>query len=154
MPLLPDSWKMLSRLLLALTLLLIAVLVDGLSGQLFSFWFLESVGFQSVFWTNFTMQAWLFLIVGGLTFAAIAIPAFTRRITPSARKGVLWIGALLGLLHGWYISFEYLEFIMPTAAEDFGRTVRSMGLMQPSTCSISNRYSTRWRRYSSLSSVV
>jgi len=128
MPLLPDSWKMLSRLLLALTLLLIAVLVDGLSGQLFSFWFLESVGFQSVFWTNFTMQAWLFLIAGGLTFAAIAIPAFTRRITPSARKGVLWIGALLGLLHGWYISFEYLEFIMPTAAEDFGRTDPIYGL--------------------------
>lgn len=127
-PVMPRSWQMFGRLLLVVSVLVVALLIDGASGQLLNYWLLESMGFQSVFWTNFIAQAWLFAIAGILTFVSVAAPTFVYDVSSDARRGFLWVGALLGLLHGFWISHEYLEFLLPTGFEEFGRTDPIYGL--------------------------
>ncbi|MEY3266734.1 MAG: hypothetical protein RJA15_1180, partial [Actinomycetota bacterium] len=127
-PVMPRSWQMFGRLLLVVSVLVVVLLIDGASGQLLNYWLLESMGFQSVFWTNFIAQAWLFAIAGILTFVSVAAPTFFYDVSSDARRGFLWVGLLLGLLHGFWISHEYLEFLLPTGLEEFGRTDPIYGL--------------------------
>lgn len=127
-PVLPGSWQMFSRLLLLVSVLIGVVLLDGASSQLLNYWLLESMGFQSVFWTNFTMQTALFMIVGAITFLVIVLPAFVYKVSRDARRGFIWVGLLVGLLHGFWISHEYIEFLLPTGLEQFGRTDPVFGL--------------------------
>jgi hypothetical protein len=121
LPILPDPAMMLTRLMIVASVCLGLFLLDRLSGVLLNFWLLESMGYASVFHTNFWMQAQLFVIGTGAFLLAVAAPAFLHGASARVKATMIWIGAFAGLINGYLLAIEYLEFLLPTAGQEFGR---------------------------------
>lgn len=96
-------------------------LLSRISALLVNFWLLESMGYESVFWTNFRMRAVLFVIGFAAMASAIGLPAIVRQIRHKAMIGMIWLGVLVGLLTGYLLNGAYLEFLGPTSSVPFGQ---------------------------------
>ena len=122
LPVAPTVSGMWKCLLIVISIVMALFLLDRLSALLLNFWLLESMNYTEVFWTNFQIQASLF-IGGTLIFcAAVAAPAFAHGLSKEAKVRSVWIGALGGLLMGYWLNTEYLEFLGATANVAFGKT--------------------------------
>jgi hypothetical protein len=89
-------------------------LLDRLSLLLGNFWLLQSLGYESVFWTNFRMGATLFVVTFAAWFGGIALAGWTHRLSARGRGFVLHLGAQVGLLCGYVLSLHYLDFLLFT----------------------------------------
>jgi len=128
LPILPASGMMLTRLMIVASVGLGVFLLDRASALLLNFWLLESMGYASVFHTNLAMQAQLFVLGAGGFFLAVAAPAFLHGSSRQVKATILWLGAFAGLINGYLLSVEYMEFLLPTANLDFGRIDPIYGL--------------------------
>src|ERR687888_521886 len=84
----------LSRALGFVAVLIALFLLDQLANLLMQYWFLESLGFKSVFWTNFKAGAVLFAVAFVLWSAAVIVPVRLSGLEGLARRR----GTQLGLL--------------------------------------------------------
>ncbi|MBW1877738.1 MAG: UPF0182 family protein [Deltaproteobacteria bacterium] len=109
-----------SRLLWGALILVGLFFVDKLSLLLFDYWLLDSLGYLSVFWTNFWMGAMLFLF-GFFTMAVIAVPAFAFRLPRRPRNFVVAMAVLAGCLGGYFLSLTYQNFLLANGIP-FGQT--------------------------------
>jgi hypothetical protein len=128
LPIMPESGMMLTRLMIVASVALGVFLLDRLSALLLNFWLLESMGYASVFYVNLGMQAQLFVIGAGAFFLAVAAPAFLHGASRRVKATMIWIGAFAGLINGYLLSIEYLEFLLPSAGEAFGRADPIFGI--------------------------
>ncbi len=98
-------------------------LLDRLTLLFSDFWLLESLGLESVFWTNFRMGTWLF-VLGFVTAAfGIASPAYFLKTRREVRKIAVSIGLLVGVFSGYMLSMEYGNFLLSGAyGVQFGKT--------------------------------
>jgi uncharacterized membrane protein (UPF0182 family)/uncharacterized membrane protein YbhN (UPF0104 family) len=86
--------------------------LDRIAALLMRYWLLHSMGFTSVFWTNFRAGAILFAVTGLLYLAAIAAPAYVHRLDPLARRRALQIGVLVGLVAGYLQAGNYMQYLL------------------------------------------
>ena len=114
----PDAGRLWSRMMVVLWIGLGVFLVDRLCLLLMDYWLFESLGFESVFWTNFGTGAVLFG-AGILSSIFVIGPAFAHDIGRRTRRIVLNAGLLWGVLSGYFLSLQYLAFLMATG-KDFG----------------------------------
>ncbi len=122
LPRVPQARVLWSRALLVAFVLLGLFLLDRLTILLANFWLLDSLGFESVFWTNLRTGAVLFL-VGFVAFAsAIAIPAFVQAVGPSARRVFVGVAILVGLIGGYLLSLRFADYLLLFGGQDFGQT--------------------------------
>ena len=85
-------------------------------------WLFESLGYESVFWTNFRVGAVLF-IVGAIVFGtAAALPAFAYGLSATAKRRALQLGAVVAVLAGYLMSWHYLTYLAAMNARSFGET--------------------------------
>jgi hypothetical protein len=111
----PDAGRLWSAALVLLWICLGAFLLDRLSLLLMNAWLLESLGLSSVFWTNFRMGAKLYAV--GFGAAALAIvPAVATEVGPLARRIVVHVGLMAGLVFGYFFSLQYLSFLFASGA--------------------------------------
>src|SRR4051794_12822761 len=70
----PDAGRMWSRALGFAAVVFFLFLLDSVTSLLMNYWFLDSIGFRSVFWTNFKAGAVLFAVAFVLWSAAVIVP--------------------------------------------------------------------------------
>lgn len=111
-----------SRALVAAFVALGLFFADRLTVLLADYWFLESLGRESVFWTNVRMGALLFGS-GFLVFcAAVAGPALLQGVGGGRRRLFVGAGVLVGLLAGYLLCLQYRDFLVLVGGRPFGRT--------------------------------
>lgn len=116
----PDATLLWSRALIVAWLLLAIFLFDRATSVFYDYWLLQSLGYESVFWTNFRMGAILYLC-GLVVFAAgISLPAFAYPLSARARRLALHIGLKVGLLAGFLLALRYHDFLV-CLGQDYGK---------------------------------
>ena len=75
------------------------------------YWLLQSLGFESVFWTNFRVGAWLFL-AGTLSSICYIAPALVMKVGVTVRRIAVHTGLMIGVLSGYFLCLEYTLFLM------------------------------------------
>ena len=117
----PSASFLWFRALIAAWILLAIYLFDQLTYLFLNKWLLESLGHVSVFWTNFRMGAWLY-VIGMLAYGgAVIVPAFLHRLTGRGRWLALQIGITVGLLGGYWLALNYHDYLF-CVGESFGET--------------------------------
>jgi len=116
----PDSGRLWWKVTLLAWVILAAFLLDRLALLLMDYWLLQSLGFESIFWTNFWTGFVLFM-VGLVSSLAIVGPALANDVGKTMRKIVINAGLAWGVLAGYIFSQQYLTFLMATGVP-FGKT--------------------------------
>src|SRR3954453_17349517 len=111
LPRAPSGSRLWSRALGFAAVLFVLFLLDQLTNLLMQYWFLESLGFKSVFWTNFKTGAILFVIAFALWSAAVIVPVRLRGLEGLARRRGTQLGVLVGLLFGLRDARHYLTYL-------------------------------------------
>lgn len=120
LPRAPSADRILSRALVLAGVALALWLLDGVADVLMDFWLLESLGYEDVFWTNFSTQAVLFGVVAVGALLAVVIPARYERLSRRARRRAAGIGLLVGLLSGVWAAGQYREILLLLNGREFG----------------------------------
>ena len=89
---------------------------------LVQYWFNQSLGYQTLFWTNLQMQASLFVLAATLVVAATAVPAWRCAVSPTLRKALVQGGIWLGLIAGWLLARQHQQFLLAIYGVPFGET--------------------------------
>ncbi|CAA9527511.1 MAG: hypothetical protein AVDCRST_MAG85-3374 [uncultured Solirubrobacteraceae bacterium] len=121
LPSAPSASKIWSRGLVLFTVFLVVWLLDQFANLLMDYWLLEGLGYEDVFWTNFQVEAVLFVIALVAVTAAISAPAFLAGLSSRARKHMIAIGVLTGILAGVWLASHYREFLLLLDGKPFGR---------------------------------
>jgi len=96
------------------------VAANAIPHLLVQYWFNQSLGFYSLFWTNFGAQAGLFVLAAGLFALATSVPLWRYAVSPTLR-GILGQGGVwLGLLAGWMLARHYDAFLLAVYGVPFG----------------------------------
>ncbi len=95
--------------------------VDGIVDLFVQYWFIQSLGFRTIFWTNLQAAATLFVIGGGVFAAATGVPL--RRYAGSAglRRAALHLAAWAWIVGGWLAAGYYEEYLLALHGGVFGR---------------------------------
>ena len=120
-PAAPAGERLLGRILALAGALFGLFLFGEISVLLSDFWFMESLGLESVFWTNFRTGAALFAVALVVGFAGVAAAGLTNPVGPRARRFALGSGALAGLVGAYFLSGEYLDFLLAFGGTGFGQ---------------------------------
>ncbi len=108
----PSGVVFWSRLLMLAIVLFSLYLLDRFTYVLLDFWLLESLGFESVFWTNFSMGATLFVLgFAGVVFA-VARPVFFNDVGPNWRRLIIRASVLIGLIGGYVLALQFLDYLL------------------------------------------
>ncbi|MFL5865827.1 MAG: UPF0182 family protein [Thermoleophilaceae bacterium] len=110
LPRAPSGSRLWSRALGFAAVLFVLFLLDQLTNLLMQYWFLESLGFKSVFWTNFKTGAILFAIAFVLWSLAVIVPVRLSLDGMARRRGTQ-LGLLVGLVLGIRDSRHYLTYL-------------------------------------------
>jgi uncharacterized membrane protein (UPF0182 family) len=118
----PETARLWSRALVIAWGLFAVFLLDRISLLLLDFWLFESLGFESVFWTNFRMGALIAVVVFALFAAAAIVPAFVHPLTRAVRRRMVSLGFLVAVLAVVVYAGHYLEFLMLRDGQPFGES--------------------------------
>src|SRR3954451_17449009 len=120
LPRVPAGSRLWSRALGFVAVLFGIFLLDQLANLLMQYWFLESLGFKSVFWTNFKTGAVLFVIAFVLWSAAVIVPVRLSGLEGLARRRGTQLGLLVGLVFGLRDARHYLTYLPFFPSKSFG----------------------------------
>jgi uncharacterized membrane protein (UPF0182 family) len=112
LPRVPESGLVWGRAVKIALVLCGLVGLDQLANLLMQYWFMQSLGFASVFWKNFTVGAILFGVALATYGAAIVVPAYVHGLDRAARRRAIWIGILVGLIAGYFESRHYPDYLL------------------------------------------
>src|SRR3954451_7054943 len=97
LPRAPEAGRLWSRAVGFAAVVFALFLLDSLTNLLMQYWFLESIGFKSVFWTNFKSGLVLFLFAAVLYGGAVIVPTITSGLAGRARRRMIQFGLLAGV---------------------------------------------------------
>lgn len=103
------------RMLIFVWVGLALFLLDRLTLLFSDYWLLQSLGLESVFWTNFRMGVWLFALGFASAAFGIASPAYFLKTSREVRKVAVSIGLLVGIYSGYLLAMEYSNFLLSGA---------------------------------------
>lgn len=111
LPRLPSAGRVWSRTVDVLSVLTLLFTLDQLTILLGDFWLLESVHLASVFWTNFEMGAWLYVLTLAMYAGAVVVPAFVHDLGSAGRAWLIKPGVLFATVVAYWASLEYQHFL-------------------------------------------
>lgn len=85
------------------------------------YWFNTSLGFRTIFWTNFNMQLMLLVGYGAVFAAAVYMPVRAHARSQALRSVGLHVGLWSGMVGGWYLAGYYKEFLLALHGVPFNR---------------------------------
>lgn len=112
------NWVWLTYLILVLT---------AVPDYFVQYWFNQSLGFRTLFWTNFGMQALLFVTYGAVILAAIFVPMKLYAVSPALKNGAFHAALWIGIFAGWRAAGHYLEFLLAAHGVPFAREDPTFG---------------------------
>ncbi len=116
----PDP-RALWRSIAAWTWVVFAILILAqLPHLIVQYWFNQSLGFQTVFWTNVRMQALLFMLYGGVLFIALWLPVRKYAKSETLRSGATQLGIWLATFGGWVYAGAYQQALLAGNGVPFG----------------------------------
>lgn len=86
------------------------------------YWFNQSLGYPSLFWTNLETQAALFGGYGAVLFLAIWLPARALGRSRDVRRAGAHLGLWGGSFGGWLLARHYQEALLFLHGVPFGQT--------------------------------
>lgn len=98
----------------------VLIIANAVPDYFVQYWFNQSLGYQSVFWTNVRMQVFLFAIYGIAIAASIYIPMRVRSVSRLLRKSAINFGIWIGMFAGWLIAQYYKQFLLAFNGIPFG----------------------------------
>lgn len=107
----PMGAKVWSKALLVVSVLVILFTLDKVSLLLANFWLLESLDLQSVFWTNFSMGATLYVVGLIVFFAAGLLPLLSHPLRWPTRQALIPAVFLIATVGAYSLSLEYKDFL-------------------------------------------
>lgn len=84
------------------------------------YWFNQSLGYFTIFTTNFGTQLALFVGYGALVTLAIHLPVRAHAVSPTLRRASLHIGLWVGIFSGWMLQGHYEELLLWWNGVPFG----------------------------------
>lgn len=117
----PEPGRLFGRCLTVVWVLVAALALDRAAILLMDLWLLESLGYASVFWTNFWTRCFLFGAGFVLVTAAATWPFLGPRPRVGRRRRLLAVSLLIGVTAGWVFSGRYLTFIAWWNGQPYGR---------------------------------
>jgi uncharacterized membrane protein (UPF0182 family) len=122
LPRAPSVGRLWSRILGFAAVVVGLYLLDQVANLLLQFWFLQSLGLEDVFWTNFWTGAVLFGIAFVAFAAVVAAPAYAHGLRGVARRRAVQIGLLAGVVAGYFFCQTYLDYLALLNGQSFGKT--------------------------------
>lgn len=122
LPRAPRAALLWSRGLVVASILVTLFTLDRLTILFTDLWLFESLGFASVFWTNFRMGAELYVAAFFLFTAAIAVPAYVHAVSPRTRRFVVNAALLVASVAAYVAAQYYTEFLLGGKGFDFKQT--------------------------------
>ena len=122
LPRAPRAVLLWSRGLTAATVLVTLFTLDVITVVFADFWLFESLGFKSVFWTNFVMGAELYLSAFVLFACAIGVPAFMHDVDARTRKMVVKTAFLVASVAAYLAATNYTDFLLGGRGFSFDQT--------------------------------
>jgi uncharacterized membrane protein (UPF0182 family) len=121
LPRAPAGRQVWSRLLIVVAVLMTLFALDQLANLLMNYWLLQSLGFASVFWKNFTVGAILFALAVGRYALAFAIPAYLYGFDRGVRRRMIAAGVLVGLAFGFLEARHYPDYLLFIYGKHWGQ---------------------------------
>jgi uncharacterized membrane protein (UPF0182 family)/uncharacterized membrane protein YbhN (UPF0104 family) len=116
----PPILVLLRRLFVVAAVVLALVLLGRFRGLLVDYWLLDSLGFESVFWTNLGMKSTLFVGFATVWAVAVGLPLLRDR---SPGRSVGWrvaVTAVVAVAAGTVWAGRYQEFLLLRHGQTFG----------------------------------
>ncbi|MBI3694751.1 MAG: UPF0182 family protein [Acidobacteria bacterium] len=93
-------------------LLYILVILAAVPDYFVQYWFNQSLGFKTIFWTNVEAQLLLFFAYGLLLGIVVWLPIRWHAASPAFRKAGVHLAMWIGAFGGWLLARHYLEFLL------------------------------------------
>lgn len=97
------------------------LLLSALPHLIVQFWFNQSLGYRTIFWTNLAMQALLFVAYGVVLVLVVWLPF--RRYAGSAglRTASIQVGIWIGTFGGWLYARNFQQMLLAVHGVAFGQ---------------------------------
>ena len=96
------------------------LIIDAIPDYFVQYWFNLSLGYQSIFWTNFWMQFDLFAIYVIAVATIIYLPMRLYAKNPMLRKSSIHFGIWISIIAGWLFAHNYLQYLLAFNGVPFG----------------------------------
>jgi len=97
------------------------LIVEAVPHFIVQYWFNQSLGYRSIFWTNLWTQTALFVPYGGLLFLAIWLPVRRYAKSPGLDRVARDLGIWGGTVGGWLFAGQYQQALLAFHGVPFGR---------------------------------
>ena len=118
-------WKSFCFWTWSLYLIVILTAVPDLFVQ---FWFNQSLGYQTIFWTNMMLQLFLLLSYSTAVIIAITLPMRWHAVSPTLRRASVHCAVWIGIILGWLLAERYQQFLLAVHGVPFGTADPVFGL--------------------------
>ncbi|MDA2927894.1 UPF0182 family protein [Acidobacteria bacterium AH-259-G07] len=112
-------WQSFSFLIWAAYIIFIVAAVPHYFVQ---FWFNQSLGYKTIFWTNIRMQLLLLGAYGSAVAVALYIPMRWHAGSPALKRAAIHFAVWIGTLAGWLFAQNYQQFLLAFNGVSFGTT--------------------------------
>ncbi|UCC39662.1 MAG: UPF0182 family protein [Candidatus Aminicenantes bacterium] len=97
------------------------IIIKAIPHYFVQYWFNQSLGYQSIFWTNVRMQFFLFVIYSIAVAVAIYVPIRLHAVSRLLRKSAIHFSIWIGMFAGWLLAKYYLQFLLAFNGVPFGK---------------------------------
>ncbi len=98
------------------------LIINVIPDYFVQYWFVFSLGYQSIFWTNFWMQFALFAVYGIAVASVIYLPMRLYAESRMLRNSSVHFGVWVGMFAGWLLAHNYLQYLLAFNGVPFGET--------------------------------
>lgn len=112
LPQAPRGGLVWNRALTVVAVLMGLFALDRLALLLMQLWFMNSLGYSSVFWKNFRVGAFLFVFALVRYAAIIAVPAFVLGADRATKRIAIKVGVLVGLVFAFLEARHYPDYLL------------------------------------------
>ena len=100
----------------------VVLILAAIPDYIVQYWFNSSLGFRTIFFTNFVTQCLLFATYGGLMLLATQAPLRRYAVSTGLRKASIHVSLWIAIFAGWRAAHEYLAVLLALHGVPFGRT--------------------------------
>jgi len=121
LPRVPSASIVWNRAVVVASILVVLFTLDRITYLLGDYWLLQSLNQEFVFWTNFKMGAWLY-VIGLVVYAAAGIaPVFFHDLPEGRKKWIVPPGILIATLAAYFLAMNYHNFLFGVQDVTFGQ---------------------------------
>src|SRR5262249_19674773 len=128
LPRVPAAALLWSRFLTLAGVIVTLFTLDVITVLFADYWLFQSLGFESIFWTNVRMGAELYIPAFIGFFAAIAVPSWLHDVSSFARSFGRKAAFIVASVAAYLIANNYSEFLLGGKGFNFDKTDPVFGI--------------------------